>query len=158
LITNPGRKSDVDGIIPKNILITAQSLVLFRKDGQKYSHVESEMQRKPFPRSSVTMRSLVVLCGLLAACVQHQDPARTIAPEQFEAVYLELLDSAAIAPPSESDSTVSPTAERILRRHQVTIEQFKATVASYHTDTKKWKEFYANILKKYDERSTMPAE
>jgi hypothetical protein len=104
------------------------------------------------------MKKILALLLLLASCSQNQNPASTIASDKFEAIYLELLDSAAIAQPSATDSTLSPTAERILHRHEITVEQFKATVASYNADTRKWKEFYENIVKKYDERSKKPAE
>lgn len=104
------------------------------------------------------MKKIFPLTILLASCSHNQNPAGAIAPEKFEAIYIELLDSAAIAQPSSIDSTLSPTAERILQRHEVSIEQYKSTVASYNTDIRKWKVFYDDIVKKFDERSKKPAE
>lgn len=112
-----------------------------------------------FQLRRILMKKILALCALLASCSPNQNPAAgTIAPEKFEAIYIELLDSAAIAAPSATDSALSPTAERILQRHEVTIAQFKATVARYNTDTRKWQEFYENVVKKYHERSRRPAE
>ncbi len=96
---------------------------------------------------------VTLLLLITSSCSQKQQAENLIDKEKFEAMYVELLDSAAVAQPASSDSTLSPTAKRILERHEVSIEQFKATVNYYNSDTKEWKEFYEDVVKRIDERS-----
>ena len=90
---------------------------------------------------------------ITSSCSQKQQGKSVFEKEKFEAIYVELLDSSAVSQPASSDSTLSPTAKRILERHEVSIEQFKATVNYYNSDTKEWKEFYEDVVKRIDERS-----
>ena len=101
------------------------------------------------------MRQIVIIVSMLALCAcsdQKAEPVEGIDSEQFELIYLELVDSAQ-AVQAKPDSLLSPVAERILARHQVTAEQFRATVKEYNKDTQRWKKFYDNVLRRIDERT-----
>lgn len=103
------------------------------------------------------------LLTLLAACVitscsKQESTNNVIPPEQFEKIYVELLDSTAVSKESESDTTLTPVAERILKRNNVTEAEFRATVQFYNADTKRWKEFYENVTRVYTERRTPKKE
>ncbi|MBX2991168.1 MAG: DUF4296 domain-containing protein [Bacteroidetes bacterium] len=99
------------------------------------------------------MRQIVTLALLLflASCSERKSPVSAIDADKFEKIYLELVDSALVIQ-AQPDSLVSPVAERILERHEVTAEQFRATVREYNNDTRVWKEFYDNVLLRIDER------
>ncbi len=105
------------------------------------------------------MKNLFILVGLAleglaiaCSCNREMQSPEVIDREKFEAIYVELLDSAATSQPATSDSTLSPTAERILKRHNVDILRFRATVQAYNSDTKKWKEFYEDVVNRFEER------
>lgn len=87
----------------------------------------------------------------LVSCSERKSSVAVIDSKKFEMIYLELVDSALIVQ-AQPDSIVSPVAERILARHEVTAEQFRATVREYNRDTRVWKEFYDNVLRRIDER------
>ncbi len=93
----------------------------------------------------------IFLCIVSGACTTHDKSKNTVETEVFEEVYSQLLDSSAV-PQQTTDTTVSPVARRILERNGVSLEQFNATVNYYNDDTKKWGEFYANIVKRFDEK------
>ena len=97
------------------------------------------------------------LLTLLAACVttscSNQESSTNVIPsEQFEKIYIELLDSTGVNQESASDTTLTPVAERILRRNNVTEAEFRGTVQFYNADTKRWREFYENVTRVYTER------
>ncbi|MDL1891843.1 DUF4296 domain-containing protein [Sphingobacteriales bacterium CHB3] len=99
------------------------------------------------------MRQIVTFALLLflVSCSERKSSVAVIDSKKFEMIYLELVDSALVVQ-AQPDSVVSPVAERILARHEVTAEQFRATVREYNKDTRVWKEFYDNVLRRIDER------
>lgn len=99
------------------------------------------------------MRQIVtiILLFVLSSCSEEKAPVGLIDSARFEMIYLELVDSALVVQ-AQPDSVVSAAAERILARHDVTAEQFRATVREYNKDTRVWKEFYDNVLRRIDER------
>lgn len=90
----------------------------------------------------------------VCSCSKKESPTSAIEKEKFESAYIELLDSAQVIQSAPTDSTLSPAAERILKRREVSAAQFKATVRFYNADTKKWKEFYEEVMKRVVERGT----
>ena len=96
---------------------------------------------------------ITLLLLITSSCSQKQQANNIIDKEKFEAMYVELLDSAQVIQSSPADSTLSLIAARILKRHEASPEQFKATVQFYNSDTKRWKEFYENVVTRIDERS-----
>lgn len=86
------------------------------------------------------------------SCSKEEPRSAVVEKDKFESVYVELLDSAQVIQSAPTDSTLSPVAERILKRHEIPIEQFKATVRFYNADAKKWKEFFEDVVKRIDER------
>ncbi len=93
----------------------------------------------------------IFMCIVLSACTTQDESKNTIEAEVFEEVYAQLLDSSAV-PQQTTDTTLSPVARRILERNGVSLEQFNATVNYYNADTKKWGEFYTNIVQRFDEK------
>jgi hypothetical protein len=95
----------------------------------------------------------MLLAVILCACSKNEPSSETVDRERFESVYIELLDSAQGIRSSPSDSALSPVAEKILRRHEITGEQFRATVRHYNSDAEKWKDFYETIVQRIAKRS-----
>lgn len=95
---------------------------------------------------------IVALTILACACRGDKLPKNLIDKDKFEALYIELLDSAA-ADKDSANVKLKPTAERILERRQVSIDQLKATVNYYNADSKRWKLFYEDVVKKVNEQS-----
>ena len=100
---------------------------------------------------------VAVLITLACACRKNETPLSRIEKGKFEAMYIDLLDSAQTIQSTPGDSSLSPVAQRILQRHGVTQEQFKETMHYYNTDTRKWKEFYLDVTKRIDTRTTNSA-
>lgn len=107
---------------------------------------------------------LTILLVTLLACSRKDSSPRPISDERFENVYLDLLDSMQTAQAAALDSLPTPVAERILKRHNVTLDEFKATVASYNAAAQKWKDFYEHVAAKMEQRierkpaTTTPAQ
>ncbi|MBI5475067.1 MAG: DUF4296 domain-containing protein [Ignavibacteriae bacterium] len=108
-------------------------------------------------RNFVSILSALICLAMIAACTAQKDSGKTIPPEQFEEIYIQILDSSTV-PQQNPDSTVSPIAERILKRNGFTPEEFRATLGYYNADTKKWGDFYSNIVRQFDERSRKKAD
>ena len=101
---------------------------------------------------------ILILIFSTYSCSKKEPRTDVIEKERFEEVYVELLDSAQVIQSAPMDSTLSPVAERILDRHEIPIEQFKATVRFYNADAKKWKEFFEDVVKRIDERRNKKAQ
>ncbi len=96
---------------------------------------------------------------LLASCSQGGDQPGILDEDEFASAYVELLDSASAAKTDHPDSLLSPAAQRILERRDISVEEFNATVAEYNKDTKQWEAFYAQVIRKIRDRdSTAGAE
>ena len=96
---------------------------------------------------------LVTLVVVAWACRGEKQPKDVIDMDKLETIYVELLDSASGVQKDSSNITISPMAERILARHQVSIDQLRATVNYYNEDTKRWKLFYENVVTKVNQSS-----
>ncbi len=99
-----------------------------------------------------TLTFLVVMM-VAWACRGNKQPKDVIDQEKFESIYVELLDSASTIQPDSLNVPINPTAARILERHQVSLDQLKATVNYYNADTKRWKLFYEEVVKKMNEQT-----
>jgi hypothetical protein len=99
---------------------------------------------------------IVAALALFWSCANKPQPDDVIDNERFESLYVELLDSASVGPPAISDSTLSPTAERILKRRDVNLKMFRATVRAYQSNPRRWKEFYENVVRRYEQRNENP--
>ncbi len=95
---------------------------------------------------------VILLVGLVWGCSGGNKPRAVLDEEQFERIYIELLDSAQHIRAAAVDSVAHPVAVRILERHGTTVEQFQATVAYYNRDTQLWKEFFQRVIQKLEER------
>lgn len=95
---------------------------------------------------------LTILLTVSCSCTTNITPQNVIERKIFVAMYVMLLDSAQVVQSAPGDSTLSPVAMRILKRHEATPEEFKATILFYNSDTRKWKEFYEEVVKTIDER------
>lgn len=100
-----------------------------------------------------TVFRFVLLMMLVWGCKGEKQPKDMIEKEKFEAIYVELLDSASRVEKDSADVTMSPPAARILKRHQVSVDQLKATVNYYNADTKRWRLFYEDVVKRVNEQS-----
>lgn len=109
------------------------------------------MSRRDLKMKNVFM--LVTLMAVAWACRGEKQPKDVIDMDKLETIYVELLDSASGVQKDSSNITISPTAERILARHQVSIDQLRATVNYYNEDTKRWKLFYENVVTKVNQSS-----
>lgn len=96
---------------------------------------------------------LIILLVTLLACSRKDFSTRPISDERFEDLYIELLDSMHTTQPATLDSLPDPVSERILQRHNVSLEEFKATVAFYNAETRKWKDFYEHVAAKMEQRT-----
>ncbi len=89
---------------------------------------------------------------LLWGCSPGNQPQGILDDEQFETIYIALLDSALLVRATAVDSGAHPVATRILERRGSTVEQFKATVAYYNSDTERWKDFFQRVIRRLEER------
>ncbi len=95
----------------------------------------------------------LVLLAVVLGCGEGKLAEGVLEREKFSAIYVELMDSAAVIQKDSVAVQITPTTARILNRHQVTIDQLKRTVDYYNADTKTWKLFYEDVTKKVNERS-----
>jgi hypothetical protein len=109
-------------------------------------------------RYSVNMRCTIkhtlvlLLTVLLWGCSRDNQPQGILDEERFETIYIALLDSAQQVRATAVDSGAHPVALRILERYGATVEQFKATVAYYNSDTERWKDFFQRVIRRLEER------
>ena len=76
-----------------------------------------------------------------------------IPPDKFAAIYIDLKLSEASIKSADSLMKTSDKEilNRILKKHNVTVEQIQITIDNYNKDVLKWKEFYENVSKKLAE-------
>ncbi len=94
---------------------------------------------------------ILILTIFASACRRDKQPKDVLDKEKFESLYVELLDSSAVAEKDSAGLKISPTAQRILERRQISIDQLKTTVNYYNADSKRWKLFYEGVVKKVNE-------
>jgi len=94
----------------------------------------------------------VLLAIVTYSCSENHPPKNIIDAERFEAIYVELLDSAVAVHRDSSNFKLSPTAARILSRHDATVTEMQSTISYYDLDTKRWKQFYENVVKDVNQK------
>lgn len=96
--------------------------------------------------------SIVLLIILLWGCSRGSKSHAILDEDQFASIYIALLDSTHHIRAGVVDSLAHPVAVRILQRHGATVEQFKATIAYYNSNTNQWKDFLQRVIQKLEER------
>lgn len=97
------------------------------------------------------MRIPVIFAALaLAGCGGPKTEEEPLSRAEFVEVYLDLMLAAG------DDTTaagISPSASAVLDKHGVSAERFRATVRRYGDDPGKWRPFFADALRRWEERS-----
>jgi len=89
---------------------------------------------------------LILFPCLLFIISCNNDSQNVLAPEEFSAIYTELLLQR--LNPSPSDSTND--FQSILRKHQVTQEKFELTLKHYQEEPELWLALFVDVLKRLE--------
>jgi hypothetical protein len=101
-----------------------------------------------------TRSELLVLLAFvlgMGSCRQDGDHSKPLDRDRFVRVYAELLESAQKVGTSPPDSVRTPEMTQILKRNEITEEQFRSSVDSYRLNVAQWKGFYDEVLKVLEE-------
>ena len=98
----------------------------------------------------------IALVFLLAGCTQQNTPVHILDKEKFPAVYVALMEAKAKRTRLTDhtvDTTFAKDKEEIFTKFGATEEEFRATVLSYGSDVRKWREFYDDVVRRLEQKS-----
>lgn len=93
---------------------------------------------------------------LFAGCSGDPGAGRSIPPDRFAEIYLDLLDQG--EPGADTLSAPSPKALLILRKWGTTEAAYRRTLAEYNRDPESWREFFAMVTRRGEERAAQALE
>ncbi|MBI4535776.1 MAG: DUF4296 domain-containing protein [Ignavibacteriae bacterium] len=96
----------------------------------------------------------IAITALALSCKNDAGSATILEEEEFITVYIELVQQGAASGNPPQDSVITPAARRILDKHGVTVEEFKATVRNYNADINNWKKFFEKVIERMESQTT----
>jgi hypothetical protein len=107
----------------------------------------------------VLHRTLLTAVVLIAGCTPGKLGSGPMDLHAFAEVYVDVTASVWAAKRTTSDTTVlAHVADSVIATHAITIGQYRKTFAWYNADVERWRGFYDEATKIFEERSRREAE
>lgn len=104
-------------------------------------------------------RTLLLAVALMAGCTPGKPGSGPVNQHSFAEVYVDMTASVWAAKRTTSDTTVlAHVADSVIATHGITVEQYRKTFAWYNADVERWRSFYDEATKIFEERSRREAE
>ena len=104
-------------------------------------------------------RTLLIAVVLITGCTPGKLGGGPMDQHSFAEVYVDITASVWAAKRTTSDTTVlAHVADSVIATHGITVEQYRKTFAWYNADVERWRSFYDEATKIFEERSRREAE
>lgn len=110
-------------------------------------------------KTKVKYGTVVLGMTLLLSCRQSGSPPKsTMSAEQFQSVYIALLEEGGKVKSPFPDSAQHPKSDSIFQAYGTSAEEFRSAIAAYKTDPREWQKFYESVTKKLEEKQQQKSE